>query len=48
MLQYFCDFIDDAKDLVATLSPYYHKYLDKLGITEEYIRKGVTEIIKNA
>ena len=41
MLQYFCDFIEDAKKLEEQLLPYHEKYLHRLGISDDLITLGM-------
>ncbi len=45
MLKYFCDFIDDSKEVDNELNNYYCHYTKKLGLTEERIRELI-EILK--
>lgn len=44
MIKYFCDFIDDSKQLDEQLKVYYTKYTDKLGLTEERIEQLMKEM----
>ncbi len=44
MIKYFCDFIDDAKQLDEQLETYYTKYKDKLGLTDEKIEQLMKEM----
>lgn len=44
MMKYFCDFIDDSKQLDNQLKVYYAKYTDKLGLTEERIELLMNEM----
>lgn len=46
MIKYFCDFIDDSKELDEQLKVYYTKYTDKLGLTEERIEQLKAEMKK--
>lgn len=44
MIKYFCDFIDDSKQLDEQLKAYYTKYTDKLGPTDERIEQLMIEM----
>ena len=44
MLKYFCDFIDDAKEIDVKLTSYYLVYKDKLGLTEDKISQLMSEM----
>ena len=44
MIKYFCDFIDDSKQLDEKLKIYYTKYTVKLGLTEEKIEQLMFEM----
>jgi hypothetical protein len=44
MIKYFCDFIDDSKQLDDQLKVYYAKYTDKLGLTVERIELLMNEM----
>lgn len=46
MIKYFCDFIDDSKELDEKLTTYYTSYKDKLGITDERIEQLRIEMIE--
>lgn len=39
MLQFFCSFIDDSKEVDNELDNYYCHYTQKLGLTEERIQE---------
>jgi len=44
MIKYFCDFIDDSKELDEKLKAYYTSYTDKLGLTDERIEQLMIEM----
>jgi hypothetical protein len=44
MIKYFCNFIDDSKQLDEQLKIYYTKYTDKLGLTDEKIEQLMIEM----
>lgn len=44
MIKYFCEFIDDSKQLDNQLKEYYIKYTNKLGLTEERIEQLITKM----
>jgi len=44
MIKYFCDFIDDSKQLDEQLKVFYAKYTDKFGLTEERIEQLMIEM----
>lgn len=46
MLEYFGDFIDQAKNIDEELYEYYSKYSEKLGLTEQRVDEVVNKMIK--
>lgn len=44
MIKYFCDFIDESKQVDEQLESYYKKYTDKLGLTEQKIEQIMVEM----
>ena len=46
MIKYFCDFVDDSKELDKQLKAYYKNYTDKLGLTEDRIEQLMAEMKK--
>ncbi|MDQ2178935.1 hypothetical protein [Marinifilum sp. D714] len=46
IIKYFCNFIDDSKDIDKRLYGYYKNYLDRLGVTEERIEELMIELEK--
>ena len=46
MLRYFCDFIDDSKEIDDKLNSYYSNYTERLGITDDRIAQLMEEMKK--
>ena len=44
MIEFFCDFVDDAKQIEEELRDYYSDYINKLGITEEKLTEMMDEM----